>query len=116
MLQKIDKIKEILRVNVIFLASTCLLDRFFDIIAIAEMYTRHVNQALMKTPMIKVMNCYCPTNSVRLVHSTSYTDVTSKGRSVERHSYVRFGRNVDATSFLRPRRIRTSGKLTYGPK
>ena len=36
--------------------------------------------------------------------------------SVERDSYVRLGRNVDATSFLRPRRKRTSGKLSYGPK
>ena len=36
--------------------------------------------------------------------------------SVERNSYVRFGRDVAATSFLRPRRIRTSGKLLYGPK
>ena len=29
--------------------------------------------------------------------------------SVERNSYVRFGRDVDTTSFLRPRRTRTSG-------
>ena len=34
--------------------------------------------------------------------------------SVERNLYVRNGRDVDATSFLRPRRIRTSGKLSYG--
>ena len=36
--------------------------------------------------------------------------------SVKRIKYVRFGRDVHATSFLRPRRIRTSGKLSYGPK
>ena len=36
--------------------------------------------------------------------------------SVERNGYVRFGHDVDATSFLRPRRIKTSGKLSYGPK
>ena len=36
--------------------------------------------------------------------------------SVERYSNVRFGRDVDAAYFIRPRRIRTSGKLSYGPK
>ena len=36
--------------------------------------------------------------------------------SIERNSYVRFGRDVHATSFLRPWRIRTSGKLSHGPK
>ena len=35
--------------------------------------------------------------------------------SSERNTDVRFRRDVDATSFLRPRRIRTSGKLSYGP-
>ena len=34
--------------------------------------------------------------------------------SVERNWHDRFGRDVDATSFLRPGRIRTSGKLSYG--
>ena len=48
--------------------------------------------------------------------------VTSRknGRNVEStciyDSYVLFGRDVAATSFLRPRRIRTSGKLAYRPK
>ena len=73
------------------------------------------------------------THSARVVHRTSHSDVTSRGRpalgpyvsfpdvlyvpaSVERHSYVRFGRDVGATSFLRPQRKRTSGKLTHGPK
>ena len=36
--------------------------------------------------------------------------------SLERNKYVRIGRDVDVTSFLRPRRIMTSGKLSYGPK
>ena len=36
--------------------------------------------------------------------------------SVERNTYVRLERDLDATSFLRPRRIRTSWKLSYGPK
>ena len=36
--------------------------------------------------------------------------------SVERNSYVRFERDVEAASYLRLRRIRTSGKLSYGPK
>ena len=53
-----------------------------------------------------------------LVKKFSYESVPSFfiPASVERNSYVRIGRDVDATSFLCPRRIRTSGKLSYGPK
>ena len=36
--------------------------------------------------------------------------------SEDRISYVRLEREVDITSFLLPRRIRTLGKLSYGPK
>ena len=73
------------------------------------------------------------THSARVVHSTSFSDATSRGRhiwahmhvfraslyvptSVGRYSYVRLGRNVNTTSSLRPRRIKMSGKLTYGTK
>ena len=31
-------------------------------------------------------------------------------------TYVRIGRDVNDTYFIRSRRIRTSGKLSYGPK
>ena len=34
----------------------------------------------------------------------------------ERNSYIRLGRDVGATSFLRPRRMRTSGILSYGSR
>ena len=35
---------------------------------------------------------------------------------IERNSCVWFGRDVDARSFLRSRRKRTSGRLSHGPK
>ena len=51
------------------------------------------------------------THSARVVHSTSYSDVTSRGRP-------NLGPYVSCPDvLLRPGvRIRTSGKLTYGPK
>ena len=59
-------------------------------------------------------------DSARVGHSTSLSVGIRTSfyvaASLERNSYVRIGRDVDATSFLRPRRIRTSGKLSYGPK
>ena len=36
--------------------------------------------------------------------------------SMKRDSYVQFGRDVDEMSLLRPQRIMTSGKRSYGPK
>ena len=71
-------------------------------------------------------------HSARVAYSTSHSNVTLRGRptlahmkvfrtsfnvpdSVECNSYVRLGRGVYAKSFLRPRRIRTSGDLSYGP-
>ena len=76
------------------------------------------------------LNC---SHSARVVLSTSLSVVTLRPvwlwarmkvfrtsfyvpASLERNSHVRIGRDVDATSFLRPRRITTSGKLSYGPK
>ena len=67
----------------------------------------------------------------RVVHSTSYSDLTLRGRPtfgpyesnsdalfcpVKRNLYVRLGHDVDAMSFLHLRRIRTSWKHLYGPK
>ena len=57
-------------------------------------------------------------HSGRVVHSASHTDVTSRGWPTlgpfESFPDVRHGRDVDVTSFPRPRRIRTSGKRSYG--
>ena len=73
------------------------------------------------------------THSARVVHSTSLSDATLRGRPtlgpyesfpdvllrpvVRRTSFVRQIRTRRRCNvFLRPRRIRTSGKLSYGPK
>ena len=69
------------------------------------------------------------THSAGVVHSTSHSVVMLRGRptlgpyesfrmsfyvpaSIEHNLYVRLGRDVDATSYLRPQQIRTSGKLS----
>ena len=74
--------------------------------------------------LILLLSCVSKlTPTARVVHSTSYSDVTSRGRP-NLGPYVIFPDvlirpGVRRTSFvrpIRPRRIRTSGKHTYGPK
>ena len=90
--------------------------------------TLYVELVLEKKTVIRTRS-----HSATVVHRTSHSDVTWKERpnlgpyksfwtsfyvpaSVQRNLYVRLRHHVDATSFLRPRQIGTSGKLSYGPK